>query len=154
MDPSATRQEVPDLVADAQSFAERGKVLDALQIYQAAERLDPTLDVSAVEWNNLCWYGTLWGFAAKVLRPACEKAVELDSANGEIRDSRGVARAVTGDFTGAIEDFRYRQLSRRAVESTGRGDGLSGGSGGSGGGVHATTVSRTPSTSLAPIASA
>jgi regulator of sirC expression with transglutaminase-like and TPR domain len=37
---------------------------------------------------------------------ACEKAVALAPEDGEIRDSRGVARALTGDKQGAIEDFQ------------------------------------------------
>ncbi|WP_373528367.1 tetratricopeptide repeat protein [Nostoc sp.] len=42
--------------------------------------------------------------AADVL-PACEKAVALAPKNGNIRDSRGLARALTGNTQGAIEDF-------------------------------------------------
>jgi regulator of sirC expression with transglutaminase-like and TPR domain len=37
---------------------------------------------------------------------ACEKAVALAPEDGVIRDSRGVARALTGDKQGAIEDFQ------------------------------------------------
>ena len=37
---------------------------------------------------------------------ACERAVVLASEYGEIRDSRGVARTLTGDYPGAIEDFQ------------------------------------------------
>jgi Flp pilus assembly protein TadD len=36
---------------------------------------------------------------------ACEKAVALAPKNGEFRDSRGIARALTGNKQGAIEDF-------------------------------------------------
>ena len=38
--------------------------------------------------------------------PACERAVALAPDNGNIRDSRGVARALTGDYPGAINDFQ------------------------------------------------
>jgi hypothetical protein len=38
--------------------------------------------------------------------PFCERAVQLDPNNTGIRDSRGVARALTGNVAGAIEDFR------------------------------------------------
>ena len=37
---------------------------------------------------------------------ACEKAVALAPKHGEIRDSRGLARALTGNTQGAIEDFQ------------------------------------------------
>jgi hypothetical protein len=40
--------------------------------------------------------------------PACERAVSLapSSSLANWRDSRGVARAITGDYAGAIEDFQ------------------------------------------------
>lgn len=38
---------------------------------------------------------------------ACERAVELDPTNGWIIDSRGLARALTGNYKGAIEDFEF-----------------------------------------------
>ncbi len=37
---------------------------------------------------------------------ACKSAVALDTENGNIKDSRGVARALTGDIEGAIKDFK------------------------------------------------
>jgi hypothetical protein len=37
---------------------------------------------------------------------ACENAVSLAPKNGEFRDSRGIARALTGNKQGAIEDFQ------------------------------------------------
>jgi hypothetical protein len=37
---------------------------------------------------------------------ACEKAVNLEPQVGTYRDSRGVARALTGNISGAIDDFR------------------------------------------------
>jgi WD40 repeat protein len=54
--------------------------------------------------NAMCWRGSLDGFATEVLS-ACEKAVSLDPSPG-YRDSRGLARALTGDTKGAIEDFQ------------------------------------------------
>ena len=54
--------------------------------------------------NTLCWFGSLDGFAAQVM-PACEEAVSLSSSPG-FRDSRGLARALTGATKGAIEDFQ------------------------------------------------
>lgn len=54
--------------------------------------------------NGVCWYGSLDGRPADVL-PACERAVALLPDQGEVRDSRGLARALTGDRPGAIDDF-------------------------------------------------
>ena len=44
------------------------------------------------------------GHAAEVMA-ACEQAVALVPDNGGARDSRGLARALTGDVAGAIDDF-------------------------------------------------
>jgi WD40 repeat protein len=54
--------------------------------------------------NAICWRGSLDGSAARVL-PVCERAVALLPELPEIRDSRGLARALTGNVSGAIEDF-------------------------------------------------
>jgi WD40 repeat protein len=50
--------------------------------------------------------GCTAGFA-KIVLPACERAVVLDPTNGDCRDTRGIARALTEDYSGAIEDFQY-----------------------------------------------
>jgi hypothetical protein len=56
--------------------------------------------------NQVCWLGSLAGFADRVL-PACERAVELasDAVRPFVQDSRGLVRALTGNTAGAIEDF-------------------------------------------------
>jgi len=77
----------------------------ARQEVAAAGRLAIT-QASPLECNNLCWYASLDGFADLVL-PVCEQAVRLEPDHGGYRDSRGLARALTGDYSGAIEDFRY-----------------------------------------------
>jgi hypothetical protein len=59
---------------------------------------------NAVLNDYVCWNGSVDGLAESVM-PACERAVELDSDNARYRDSRGLARVLTGDFEGAIEDF-------------------------------------------------
>ena len=64
------------------------------------------LEISASDWNGLCWWGSLWNYAVEVL-DACNQAVALAPDNGAIADSRGVARALTGDYAGAIEDFQF-----------------------------------------------
>ena len=57
--------------------------------------------------NGVCWFGSVDGFADVVL-PACEKAVASapDIARKRLyQESRGLARALTGDTDGAIEDL-------------------------------------------------
>ncbi len=36
---------------------------------------------------------------------ACERAVALAPDDGNVRDSRGLARALAGDLAGALQDF-------------------------------------------------
>lgn len=80
------------------------KVEEAFEKYREAERLDPELKIPAENWANLCWVGVLADKASTVL-DACEKAVKLAPDNGGYRDSRGVAKAMTGNLEGVIQDF-------------------------------------------------
>ena len=66
----------------------------------------PAKQVPATKWNALCWQASIRRKASEVMR-ACDNAVSLDPENGMYKNSRGVARALTGDFNGAIEDFKY-----------------------------------------------
>jgi dipeptidyl aminopeptidase/acylaminoacyl peptidase len=56
--------------------------------------------------NKICWSGSTNGFAPRVM-DACERAVDWASPNVRTlyRDSRGLARALTGNKQGAIDDF-------------------------------------------------
>lgn len=87
-------------------------------VYDAGKTTE--LDAENAEgWNSLCWLGSLSGKAADVL-PACETAVEMSPTNGNYRDSRGVARVMTDDYAGAIEDFKaflVWQETRRGSET-------------------------------------
>lgn len=56
--------------------------------------------------NSTCWAGSLYGYADLVL-PVCERMVELAPAHGNFYDSRGVARALSGDLTGALADIQF-----------------------------------------------
>ncbi|NEN96419.1 MAG: hypothetical protein F6K50_13015 [Moorea sp. SIO3I7] len=96
---------VPAKVKQGEQLAKEGKLTKALSLYKQAQQLDPNLDIDADSWNNLCWFGSLHGYAADVM-DACEKAVAKEPENGGIKDSRGLARALTGDTPGAISDFQ------------------------------------------------
>ncbi|BAZ30969.1 pentapeptide repeat-containing protein [Cylindrospermum sp. NIES-4074] len=88
------------------SLVIEGKVEEAIQAYNQALSLDPNLQVSAQSWYSLCWHGSLHDHAANVLY-ACENAVALEPDNkGFYQDSRGLARALTGDLLGALADFQ------------------------------------------------
>jgi hypothetical protein len=89
-----------EVEADPLDAIDKEQVLK--QYIEAAEREPDNV------WHlgMLCWYGSLAGRAADVMY-ACERGVELDPDNPVIRDSRGLARALMGDYAGAIEDFEF-----------------------------------------------
>ncbi|MEJ1930266.1 caspase family protein [Nostoc sp. NIES-2111] len=94
----------PALVTQGEKLVKDGKVKEALAAYADAQKFDPNLKISADSWNNLCWDGSLRGYATDVMF-ACEKAVTLDPEDTNSQDSRGLARALTGNTQGAIQDF-------------------------------------------------
>jgi hypothetical protein len=65
--------------------------------------------------NDLCWHGSVAGFASTVLN-ACELAVRYSNGSTGHRDSRGLARALTGNRRGAIEDFEAFVADRNHSE--------------------------------------
>ena len=91
-------------VAEGEQLAQQGKVREAIAAYTQAQKLDPQVEIADSSWNSLCRYGSLKGYAKDALF-ACEKAVALAPNDEEVRDSRGLARALTGDTKGAIADF-------------------------------------------------
>lgn len=108
--PPPQREKDPSLEAiatqiEGEHLARDGHIPDAMAAYAQAQTLDPSLMISAWSWNTLCWYGSLWGYAADVMT-ACEQAVARAPADhGFFRGARGVARALTGDGGGAIADL-------------------------------------------------
>ena len=95
------------------SVSHRLNVARLIQESGSPQRAEEVAEISGklaisqgpVAGNNYCWYATLEGFA-RVALPACEYAVQAKPDNGGYRDSRGLARALTGDLTGALDDFR------------------------------------------------
>ncbi|WP_353063812.1 hypothetical protein RBB77_21520 [Tunturibacter psychrotolerans] len=79
--------------------------LVALRAFQEALQLYPSIQISANAWNNICWNGSLQGFAEQVM-VACKNALEIEPENLNDRDSRALARALVGDTRGAILDFQ------------------------------------------------
>lgn len=84
--------------------AKLGATTEAQRLFTEAASLATNGDAAELA-NRICWFGTLHDAFSQVMS-ACERAVELDPDNARYRDSRGVARALAGDVTGAIEDLR------------------------------------------------
>jgi tetratricopeptide (TPR) repeat protein len=98
-------QEALGMIERGNLFAQHGMIEEAIAAYAEAQNIEPEFYMSASDWNKLCWYGSLWGYAEDVM-DACDRAVALAPENAMIKDSRGLARALAGDYPGAIEDFR------------------------------------------------
>ena len=98
----------------AKAAAAAGDGREARQHYDAlARQADNTADVLVA--NEICWAGSLDGAPRQVL-PLCERAVALGRDDGNVRDSRGVARALVGNRAGAIEDFKAFIASARKTQ--------------------------------------
>ena len=102
------------LATEGASLARQGNVDDALTAYSEALGLDARLNRSVGLWHGLCWHGSLWGYAENVMF-ACKHAVELEPLMPHTREARGLARAMTSDYAGAIEDLE--QSAARALTS-------------------------------------
>ncbi|MEI2579911.1 WD40 repeat domain-containing protein [Scytonema sp. PRP1] len=96
------------LIHQGETLVAKGEINKAIAAYIEAQKLDSTLKISADSLSELCWQGSLRGYAKDVMF-ACEKAVAKapeDTSIKDSRDSRGLARALIGDTKGAIEDFQ------------------------------------------------
>lgn len=94
---------VPILIVQGTNLMRENHPSEGFAKYQEALALDPELTMTeGWDMNQLCWYGSLQGYAAEMML-VCDRAVESVYYGF---DSRGVARAMTGDYGGAIEDFQ------------------------------------------------
>jgi tetratricopeptide (TPR) repeat protein len=107
LDPQKEAQKLATLglVDKGLELAKQGAIREAMAAFEEAQASDSNLEIAGDAWNALCWFGSLGGFATDVMA-ACERAVALEPDHGGIRDSRGVARALTEDYPGAINDFQ------------------------------------------------
>lgn len=92
------------------------EAIDLMQLALASDSITPTNN----QLNSVCWFGAVRRFADRVIG-FCDRAVAIDSSITNIRDSRGVARALTGDVAGAIADFEaYAADKRNSTDSRNR----------------------------------
>jgi WD40 repeat protein/tetratricopeptide (TPR) repeat protein len=92
--------------AEADTAINGKQFSEALRVVAQAQQLYPEISVRVDLLNSLCWQGSLNGAAADV-SDTCEQAVKAAPKHAGIRDSRGLARALTGNLEGAIADFQF-----------------------------------------------
>jgi tetratricopeptide (TPR) repeat protein len=109
---------VSNLIEEGNNEAYQGNIPQALSLFDKAQKLNSDVKINANSWNSLCRNGSIYGYADKVLN-ACEKAVELALDEDKVLyiDSRGLARALTGNTQGAIADFQFYVDSPNADDS-------------------------------------
>jgi hypothetical protein len=105
MNITAAKISINELYKRADRLARSGDTAGAATIFAQAVQLAVKTDDANLN-NQICWTGSI-DRMAKIVLPACERAVELAPTDYKIRDSRGLGRALTGDYQGAIEDFSY-----------------------------------------------
>ncbi|MDH3457125.1 MAG: TonB family protein [Gemmatimonadota bacterium] len=91
-------------LVQAERLARGGRIAEAMSAYRTAQALDPRPARVASFWLPLCWYGALWERAAEVLW-TCDHVVAVAPNQGRAREARGIARTLTGDLQGAIDDL-------------------------------------------------
>ncbi|MGD1704285.1 hypothetical protein ACP6PM_31485 [Dapis sp. BLCC M229] len=92
-------------VEEGKNLAKKGKIEEAISLYDAAQKLDSDIEIAANDWRELCYFCSLNNQVQDVMF-ACENAVKLSPDNGVIRRIYGLAKALTGDYQGAIENFQ------------------------------------------------
>ena len=76
----------------------------AQRAFAEATKIGPSPDIPVELWNRIAWLGSLWGKASEFLYSG-DQAVAHAPSTSEFRDTRGVARALSGNINGAIEDL-------------------------------------------------
>lgn len=112
--------QVRALITRSVELVARGLVDQGVRALADAKELDPDLQLRASNANNICWHGARHRQAAKVMA-YCDHAVKVGKGRHlhQIHDSRGLARALSGDIAGAIEDF---ELFAAATKNEGESD--------------------------------
>ena len=109
LDPDTeTRETDPQLVAkviEGKKLAKDGKIEEAINLYNQAQKLDSDVEIDVRNWLKLCEFGSGNNQAQDVMF-ACEKAVKLNPNDSYTQSIRGLARALTGDYQGAIDDLK------------------------------------------------
>jgi tetratricopeptide (TPR) repeat protein len=111
-----TRSRAQSRIGLGLEHAAQGQIDEALSDFREARKIYPNLQISANDWNSLCWDASLHDRASAVVDDACQNAVALDPNNIEALDSRGLALALNGQRQQAISDWTVYVNSRTVPE--------------------------------------
>lgn len=101
------RLEALAVAHEASSLAAQGEIVEALSEIARADQMVWPDGTPASVLAEVCQRGVLSGYAAEVLT-ACDRAVSMEAGQApRWRNNRGIARAITGNTDGAIEDFEF-----------------------------------------------
>jgi WD40 repeat protein len=101
-------------------MAKTGLVSEAAKTFNEVRMVAPKA-VSPKYLNNLCYYGALSG-APSVVTSFCEDAVNQGHSKAA-QDSRGIARAMAGDWRGGTDDIKeFLRWNHVQADSVSRGD--------------------------------
>ena len=91
-------------VERGKDLAQNGEIEEAILAYQQAQEFGA--DITAADWEVLCWNGSRHNAAARVLF-ACDNGLALAPDNNKwLWESRGIARALLNNLTGAAQDLQ------------------------------------------------
>lgn len=111
LDERATELVVKQLFNNASDDVESGDISSALNSLNTIERIAPNqITPGSIGWVTVCYSAGLNGGAShEGILPRCNEVVNTSTGDNLIlaHDSRGLIRAMTGDFEGAIEDFSF-----------------------------------------------
>jgi WD40 repeat protein/tetratricopeptide (TPR) repeat protein len=112
----AKRLAAPVLVERGKVIVKNGQVEEALDSYKLAQNYDPTVEISAANWNSLLSDGSLHATIQKKpklikgLLEVSQKALENYSEDHNYRNTLGVAKVLAGGklrWKSAIKDFEF-----------------------------------------------
>lgn len=105
----------PRRLQEGLRLARAGKIEEAAAAVAEVSKLNPSLEIDAQTWGELCQLGSL-SARPKDVMDACDHAVTVEPENGSFHDSRGIVRARIGDRPGAIDDFEaFVAMSRHRL---------------------------------------
>jgi hypothetical protein len=100
---------------------------DSAQVRLRADSLRkvPAGVIRPWQYNRLCFYGISVGLPyADPAMFGCDRAVDMDPMNPLYRDTRGIARGIAGEITGALDDLRAAGTSEVGLLTVAKRDSL------------------------------